>query len=138
MLRTVVAGNQLRRPLLLLALLSMLIGGCTAAPAATPEIPPVVEASVQPGPLPGVITLSESGPSVYRNPDLGFSFAYPKDWLLSGSGGLDGVVATILSPDGAIEVDVIRDFPPPTIDLKSYGQALMAIAIGQQPSLQVA
>ena len=133
MLHTAEAMNHWRRSLILLGLVAMLISGCTAAPDATPEATPGVEADT----LPGVITLSESDPPVYRNPDLGFSFAYPDDWVLSGRGGPEGVVATILSPDGAIQVDVIRDFPPPTIDVKSYGKALMAIAKGQFPVFEV-
>lgn len=73
----------------------------------------------------------------YRDDELGFSFRYQDDWLISDPENTQGIVVTLVSPEQAVTVDVERDLPPPQIDFMSYGGARMRFFQQLQPSLEI-
>jgi hypothetical protein len=120
---------------LIMSSLAFIVGACSADVTPNPTPPPAT---------PSPVTSSESSLLVpgtsaarYADPDLGFSFSYASDWTLDDPPGQDGVIVSLTSPDGQVIVDVIRDFPPPTIDIVSYARVMTDILRLSLPSLEV-
>ena len=73
----------------------------------------------------------------YRDSELGVSFCYPDDWLISDPDNTEGIVVSLVSPEQSVTMDVERDLPPPQIDFMSYGSARMRFFQQLQPSLEI-
>ena len=124
--------------ILIVSSLAFAVGACsTGGTGVTPDPTP-------PSATPSPLTSSESsllipGTSVerYADTDLGFSFSHANDWTLDDPPEQEGVVVSLASPDGQVIVDVIRDFPPPTIDLVGYARVMTDILRLSLPGLEV-
>ncbi|MBI4236320.1 MAG: hypothetical protein HY688_03075 [Chloroflexi bacterium] len=104
----------------LLAALPLLAGGCglqALAPAPTPT--------------------ASSGLETYTDPQHGFLITRPAGWTIERTGAAEGVVLALASPDGAVSIRVVRDLPPPTIDLAGYGRAVVDAMRLSLPGLEV-
>ena len=71
----------------------------------------------------------------YINPKLGLSFTFPNDWQITKPEDSPVEIVQLISPEGSIEIQFINDYPPPTIDLTSYSQALIDNLIIGNPDL---
>ena len=124
--------------ILIVSSLALAVGACsTGSTGVTPDPTP-------PSAAPSPLTSTESsllapGTSAehYADLELGFSFSYASDWTLDDPPEQEGVVVSLASPDGQVIVDVIRDFPPPTIDIVSYTHVLTDILRLSLPGLEV-
>ena len=100
-----------------------LLFGCFSDTDPTPTVNPYL--------IPGTSELE------YRNEDLRFSFRYQDDWTVKADGGMEGIVASLISPDQTVTIDIERDLPPPQIDVMSYGVARMRFFQQVQPALMI-
>lgn len=106
----------------LFAAIALVLLVACSKPAPTPEPEPTPPAAV---------------PTTYTDSRLGFSFQFLDDWHLASGNAPEGQVASVTSPDGAVLVQVIRDLPPPVIDLPGYGKAMTHALKASMPGLQV-
>ena len=74
-------------------------------------------------PLPNVPTVSPA--ETYTDTRHGFLITRPGGWSLERTDATEGVLLTLTSPDGAVSVRVVRDFPPPTADATGYARAIV-------------
>ena len=81
----------------------------------------------------------------YENAGLGVALAHPEGWVVSATGvQSEGVVLSLLSPDGSVIVDVSRAFSPPIppgVDalthLNGYAQAVFDMEVLDWPGFEV-
>ena len=91
----------------------------------------------EPTPTPNPFLIPGTSELEYRDDELGFSFRYQDDWLISDPDDTEGIVVSLVSPEQTVTVDVERDLPPPQIDFMSYGGARMRFFQQLQPSLEI-
>jgi hypothetical protein len=92
----------------------------------------------------GIFGSPADGVARFADMVLGYKLEYPEGWTLSGTGNEgEGVVMSILSPDGLIIVDISRRFPPPKVPeidhethLRGYGQAILDMAAFDSPGFE--
>ena len=92
----------------------------------------------------GIFGSPVDGVARFADMVLGYKLEYPEGWTLSGTGNEgEGVVMSILSPDGLIIVDISRRFPPPKVPeidyethLRGYGQAILDMAAFDSPGFE--
>ena len=72
----------------------------------------------------------------YQDPNLGLSFDFAKSWIIVKPEGDQTPLIEIYSPDSSIIITILHDYPPPTIDLKSYGDALINNIVLETPSFE--
>ena len=92
----------------------------------------------------GIFSSPIEGVARFADPVLGYKLEYPESWTLSGTGNAgEGVVISVLSPDGLIIVDISRRFPPPKVPevddethLRGYGQAILDMAALDSPGFE--
>lgn len=125
-----------RRTSLLVSVLAVAILGCSpnSAISETPTPIPSTEEVSSPGS--SDLLISDTNPEDYADPELGFSFRYADDWVINDPSATEGIVVEVASPDGQVIIDVLRDFPPPTIDLVSYAQAMAQTLQLSRPALR--
>ena len=114
--------------LALLALATLLIA-CQAD--ATPTTIPTPAPTANPFLIPGTSEVQ------YHDEELGIRFKHPDDWSLNDPAETEGVIVTVSSPDGFVHIDIDRDFPPPQIDVVSYGAARMQLFQIAQPAIVI-
>ncbi|MYD36992.1 MAG: hypothetical protein F4X20_08340 [Dehalococcoidia bacterium] len=90
-----------------------------------------------PTPTPNPFLIPGTSELEYRDDELGFSFRYQDDWLISDPEDTEGIVVSLVSPERTVTVDIERDLPPPQIDFISYGSARMRFFQQLQPSLEI-
>ena len=95
------------------------------------------ESTPTPLPTPNPYLIPGTSEFEYRDDELGFSFRYPDDWLISDPDNTEGIVVSLVSPEQTVTMDVERDLPPPQIDFMSYGSARMRFFQQLQPSLEI-
>ena len=124
-----------------MVLLALVVGVVCVALLLTFVLPWIDrEASVEGG--------GEVQPSLARfvDTDLGVAVTYPEGWGVGTTGiQSEGVVMSILSPNGSVVVDVFRTFPPPKppdVDglthLNGYAQAVLDMEALDSPGFEVA
>jgi hypothetical protein len=64
-------------------------------------------------------------------------FDFPKSWTVFKPEGDQTALVEIYSPDSSIVITVLHDYPPPMIDLKSYGDALINNIKLETPSMKI-
>jgi hypothetical protein len=92
----------------------------------------------------GIFSSPVEGIASFADPVLGYELEYPEGWTLSGTGNTgEGVVMSVLSPDGLIIVDISRRFPPPKVPevddethLRGYGQAILNMEALVSPAFE--
>ncbi len=92
----------------------------------------------------GIFSSPVDGIAKFTDPALGYKLEYPEGWTLSGTGNTgEGVIMSILSPDGLIIVDISRRFSPPKVPgvddethLRGYGQAILDMATLDSPGFE--
>ena len=72
----------------------------------------------------------------YQDPNLGLSFDFAKSWIIVKPEGDQKPLIEVYSPDSSIIITILHDYPPPTIDLKSYGDALINNIVLKTPSFE--
>jgi len=91
----------------------------------------------EPTPTPNPFLIPGTSELEYRDDELGFSFRYQDDWLISDPPDTEGIVVSLVSPEQTVIMDIERDLPPPQIDFMSYGSARMRFFQQLQPSLEI-
>lgn len=72
----------------------------------------------------------------YQDPNMRLTFDFAKSWIVIKPEGIQTPLIEIYSPDSSITVTILHDYPPPTIDLKSYGDALINNIVLKTPSFE--
>lgn len=122
-----------RRVSLLVSALALVILGCSPNAAAETPTPSTEDVSSTGSPS---LLIPGTSPEDYIDTALGFSFRYSGDWIVDDPPATEGIVVEVASPDGQVIIDVLRDFPPPTIDLISYAQAMAQTLQLSRPTLE--
>ena len=118
---------RLSAALPILATLAAILIGCQPDVTPTPSPAP----TANPFLIPGTTEVQ------YYDGQLGIWFKHPSDWSLNDPSVTEGIVVTVSSPDNFVHIDVDRDFPPPQIDVVSYGAARMQLFQMQQPTILI-
>lgn len=72
----------------------------------------------------------------FQDPNVGLSFDFAKSWIVTKPEGDQTPLVEVYSPDSSITITILHDYPPPTIDLKSYGDALINNIVLENPSFE--
>ena len=67
---------------------------------------------------------------------MGLSFDFAKSWIVTIPEGDQTPLIEVYSPDSSITITILHEYPPPTIDLKSYGDALINNIVLENPSFE--
>jgi len=73
----------------------------------------------------------------YTDPNIRMDFDFPKSWTVFKPEGNQTPLVEIYSPDSSIVITVLHDYPPPMIDLKNYGDALINNIKLETPSMKI-
>ena len=130
---SVINYHKYRKPFksyLLVALATFFIFGCSGSKESTQLQPiDITQNLAQANQVENIQT--------YTDPNINMDFDFPKSWTVFKPEGDQTALVEIYSPDSSIVITVLHDYPPPMIDLKSYGDALINNIKLETPSMKI-
>ena len=130
---SVINYHKYRKPFksyLLVALATFFIFGCSGSGEST---------QLQPIDITQNLAQANQAENIqtYTDPNIRMDFDFPKSWTVFKPEGDQTPLVEIYSPDSSIVITVLHDYPPPMIDLKSYGDALINNIKLETPSMKI-